>query len=223
MGRVIADIRGIIDKTALPTGNFVSLEGQFQAQEQATRLIAGLSLVSLSMMFLVLYSRYRSVVLAGIIMANIPLALIGSVAAMWIAGVSLSVASMVGFITLAGIATRNGILKISHYINLCKFEGEHFSQAMIVRGSLERLTPVLMTALVAAFALTPLLMAADAPGKEILHPVAVVIFGGLVSSTLLDTLLTPVLFWLFGRKATERLVRPDPDAPRSPPDTQEAY
>jgi HME family heavy-metal exporter len=164
-----------------------------------------------------------SVVLAGIIMANIPLALIGSVAAMWIAGVSLSVASMVGFITLAGIATRNGILKISHYINLCKFEGEHFSQAMIVRGSLERLTPVLMTALVAAFALTPLLMAADAPGKEILHPVAVVIFGGLVSSTLLDTLLTPVLFWLFGRKATERLVRPDPDAPRSPPDTQEAY
>ena len=223
MGRVIADIRGIIDKTALPTGNFVSLEGQFQAQEQATRLIAGLSLVSLAMMFLVLYSRYRSVVLAGIIMANIPLALIGSVAAMWIAGVSLSVASMVGFITLAGIATRNGILKISHYINLCRFEGEHFSQAMIVRGSLERLTPVLMTALVAAFALTPLLMAADAPGKEILHPVAVVIFGGLVSSTLLDTLLTPVLFWLFGRKATERLVRPDPDAPRSPPDTQEAY
>jgi HME family heavy-metal exporter len=223
MGRVIADIRGIIAKTALPTGNFVSLEGQFQAQEQATRLIAGLSLVSLSMMFLVLYSRYRSVVLAGIIMANIPLALIGSVAAMWIAGVSLSVASMVGFITLAGIATRNGILKISHYINLCRFEGEHFSQAMIVRGSLERLTPVLMTALVAAFALTPLLMAADAPGKEILHPVAVVIFGGLVSSTLLDTLLTPVLFWLFGRKATERLVRPDPDAPRSPPDTQEAY
>ena len=206
MSRVIGDIRSAIGETSLPTGTFVSLEGQFQAQEQATKLIVGLSLVSLALMFLVLYSRYQSVVLAGIIMANIPLALIGSVVAMWIAGVSLSVASMVGFITLAGIATRNGILKISHYVNLCKFEGETFGQAMIVRGSLERLTPVLMTALVAAFALTPLLLAADAPGKEILHPVAVVIFGGLVSSTLLDTLLTPLLFWLLGEKALRRLV-----------------
>jgi CzcA family heavy metal efflux pump len=223
MGRVIADIRRIIANTPLPSGNFVSLEGQFQAQEQATRLIAGLSVVSLAMMFLVLYSRYQSVVLAGIVMANIPLALIGSVVAMWIAGVSLSVASMVGFITLAGIATRNGILKISHYINLCKFEGERFSQAMIVRGSLERLTPVLMTALVAAFALTPLLLAAEAPGKEILHPVAVVIFGGLVSSTLLDTLLTPVLFWLFGEKATKRLTQPEPETPQGDASAQQAY
>ena len=148
MGDVVDAIRGVVGAQALPAGYFISLEGQFQAQEQATRLIAGLSLVSLSMIFLVLYSRYRSAVLAAIVMANIPLALIGAVVAMWLAGVQLSVASMVGFITLAGIATRNGILKISHYINLCKFEGETFSQAMIVRGSLERLTPVLMTALV---------------------------------------------------------------------------
>ena len=223
MGRVVSNIRAIIAKTALPSGNFISLEGQFQAQEQATRLIAGLSVVSLFMIFLVLYSRYQSVVLAGIIMANIPLALIGSVAAMWIAGVQLSVASMVGFITLAGIATRNGILKISHYINLCKFEDEHFSQAMIVRGSLERLTPVLMTALVAAFALMPLLLAADAPGKEILHPVAVVIFGGLISSTLLDTLLTPVLYWLFGKHATQRLTATAPAASPTAGAAQEAY
>ncbi|RZL41438.1 MAG: hypothetical protein EOP72_08610, partial [Variovorax sp.] len=110
------------------------------------------------------------------------------------------------------VATRNGILKISHYINLCRLEGERFTQSMIVRGSLERLTPVLMTALVAAFALTPLLLAADAPGKEILHPVAVVIFGGLISSTLLDTLLTPLLFWRFGRQAAERLTGTDADA-----------
>ncbi|AKJ29443.1 efflux RND transporter permease subunit [Caldimonas brevitalea] len=206
MGRVIGDIRAVVAQTPLPAGTFVSLEGQFQAQEQATQLIVGLSLLSLVMIFMVLYSRYKSAMLAGIIMANIPLALIGSVIAMWIAGVSLSVASMVGFITLAGIATRNGILKISHYINLCRSEGETFGQAMIVRGSLERLTPVLMTALVAAFALTPLLLAADAPGKEILHPVAVVIFGGLVSSTLLDTLLTPLAYALLGEPATRRLL-----------------
>lgn len=187
------------------------------------QLIVGLSLVSLAMIFLVLYVRYKSAVLAGIIMANIPLALIGSVAAMWLAGVSLSVASMVGFITLAGIATRNGILKVSHYINLCKFEGEVFGQPMIVRGSLERLTPVLMTALVAAFALTPLLLAADAPGKEILHPVAVVIFGGLVSSTLLDTLLTPVMFWLFGESATRRLIEGSSAQAESEPIGQEAF
>ena len=223
MGRVIADIRAVMAKTPLPPGTFLSLEGQFQAQEQAMQLIVGLSLVSLAMIFLVLYVRYKSAVLAGIIMANIPLALIGSVTAMWLAGVSLSVASMVGFITLAGIATRNGILKVSHYINLCKFEGEVFGQPMIVRGSLERLTPVLMTALVAAFALTPLLLAADAPGKEILHPVAVVIFGGLVSSTLLDTLLTPVMFWLFGESATRRLIEGSSAHAESEPIAQEAY
>ena len=206
MSRIIADVRKAVAASALPDAYFVSVEGQFQAQEQSQRLIVGLSLASLAMIFLVLYSRYRSGVLALVIMGNIPFALVGSVVAMWIAGVSLSVASMVGFITLAGIATRNGILKVSHYINLCKFEGETFGWPMIVRGSIERLTPVLMTALVAAFALTPLLLAADAPGKEILHPVAVVIFGGLISSTLLDSLLTPLIFWKVGRRPLERLL-----------------
>ena len=222
MGRIIADVRGVIARSELPPGAFITLEGQFQAQEQATRLIAGLSLVSLLLIFMVLYSRYKSVLLSAIIMVNIPLALIGSVVAMWLAGVTLSVASMVGFITLAGIATRNGILKISHYINLCKFEGERFGPEMVVRGSLERLTPVLMTALVAAFALTPLLLAADAPGKEILHPVAVVIFGGLVSSTLLDTLLTPVMYLRYGRRATERLVN-ETDTSRADTEVQESF
>lgn len=211
MSRIIGDVRRGVAKTALPEGYFISIEGQFQAQEQAQHLITGLSLASLALVFLVLYTRYRSAVLALVIMGNIPFALVGSVVAMWIAGVSLSVASMVGFITLAGIATRNGILKISHYVNLCKFEGAAFGWPMIVRGSLERLTPVLMTALVAAFALVPLLLAADAPGKEILHPVAVVIFGGLISSTLLDTLLTPLIFWRVGRRPLERLLARDGD------------
>jgi len=206
MSKIIEDVCKTVSRSQLPGGYFISVEGQFQAQEQAQQLIVGLSLASLIMIFLVLYSRYRSTTLALVIMGNIPFALVGSVIAMWIAGVSLSVASMVGFITLAGIATRNGILKVSHYINLCKFEGESFGWPMIVRGSIERLTPVLMTALVAAFALTPLLLAADAPGKEILHPVAVVIFGGLISSTLLDSLLTPLIFWKVGRRPLERLL-----------------
>jgi HME family heavy-metal exporter len=206
MSQVINDIRAELAATPLPEGYFTSLEGQFQAQEQATRLIALLAAISLTMILMVLYSRYRSLTLSLIIMGNIPLALVGSVVALWISGQPLSVAALVGFITLTGIATRNGILKISHYINLCKFEGEAFGQKMIVRGSLERLTPVLMTALVAAFALLPLLLAADAPGKEVLHPVAVVIFGGLVSSTLLDSLLTPLMFWLWGKPALERLL-----------------
>ena len=206
MSKVIAAIRRELAAKPLPEGYFTALEGQFQAQEQAARLITLLAAVSLIMIFMVLYSRYRSAALTFIIMGNIPLALIGSVIALWISGQPLSVAALVGFITLTGIATRNGILKISHYINLCAFEGEKFGQHMIVRGSLERLTPVLMTALVAAFALLPLLLSADAPGKEVLHPVAVVIFGGLISSTLLDTLLTPLMFWLWGRPALERLL-----------------
>jgi len=206
MAEVISDIRAVLAARPLPEGYFTALEGQFQAQEEAARLIALLALASLTMIFLVLYSRYRSLTLTAIIMGNIPLALVGSVAALWISGQPLSVAALVGFVTLTGIATRNGILKISHYINPCAFEGERFGDAMIIRGSLERLTPVLMTALVAAFALAPLLVAADAPGKEILHPVAVVIFGGLVSSTLLDTALTPVMFRLWGEKPLQRLL-----------------
>ena len=206
MSQVIADIRTELASNPLPEGYFTALEGQFQAQEQAARLITLLALISLTMIFMVLYSRYRSALLTFIIMGNIPLALVGSVVALWISGQPLSVAALVGFITLTGIATRNGILKISHYINLCAFEGETFGQHMIVRGSLERLTPVLMTALVAAFALLPLLLSADAPGKEVLHPVAVVIFGGLVSSTLLDTVLTPLMFWLWGEKPLKRLL-----------------
>lgn len=206
MADIIRSIRSELAARPMPDGYFTALEGQFQAQEQASRLIALLALVSLSMIFLVLYSRYRSTALTLIIMGNIPLALVGSVIALWISGQPLSIAALVGFITLTGIATRNGILKISHYINLCAFEGERFGQAMIVRGSLERLTPVLMTALVAAFALVPLLLSADAPGKEVLHPVAVVIFGGLVSSTLLDTVLTPMMFWRWGEKPLQRLL-----------------
>lgn len=213
MAAIVADIRAVLDATPMQAGTHASLEGTFQAQEQAARTIAALSAVSFALIFLVLYSRYRSAVPVLIIMGTVPMALVGSVAALWLAGLPLSVASMVGFITLAGISTRNGILKISHYINLCRIEGELFGQAMIRRGSRERLVPVLMTALSAGLALIPLLVGADAPGKEILHPVAVTIFGGLISATLLDTVLTPLLFARFGGPAVARLLSATPTAP----------
>lgn len=206
MARVIADIRNVIASSSLPPGFFVSLEGTFQAQEESMRTIGLLSVISLAMVFAILYSRYRSVLFVAIIMASVPLALIGSVTALWIADQPLSVASMIGFITLTGISTRNGILKISHYINLAIQEDLPFGRDLVVRGSLERLTPVLMTALSAGVALIPLMIDATAPGKEILHPVAITIFGGLVTATVLDTLLTPTLFLKYGRNPLERLV-----------------
>jgi len=206
MATVIAEIRGKIEQSRLPPGFFTSLEGTFQAQEESMRTIGLLSLLSLAMVFAILYSRYRSVLFAAIIMSSVPLALIGSVTALWIAGQPLSVASMIGFITLTGIATRNGILKISHYINLAIQENIPFGQDLVMRGSLERMTPVLMTALSAGVALLPLMIDAHAPGKEILHPVAITIFGGLVTATVLDTVLTPTLFLRYGRRSLQRLV-----------------
>ena len=208
---IVTDIRAVVAETKLPEGYFITLGGQFQAQEEASRLVGLLSIVSAVLMFVVLFSRYKSTRLALLIMANIPLALVGAVLGLALSGQPLSVAALVGFITLAGISVRNGILKVSHYINLMRFEGESFDHKMILRGSIERLSPVLMTALVTAFALAPLLFEAERPGTEILHPVAVVIFSGLISSTLLDTFLTPAMFWLFGRRDVERLMN-DRDA-----------
>ncbi len=223
MAAIVADIRQLIEEENLPAGYVIRLEGQFQAQEEATRTIGLLSLLSLALIFLVIYSRYQSAVLAGIVLTAIPLGLIGSVTALWIADLPFSVASLIGFITLAGITARNGILKISHYINLALYENEVFGRALIVRGSLERLTPVLMTALSAGVALIPLIIAADEPGREILHPLAVTIFGGLISATLIDAVLTPLLFLKFGRKPLERLVAAHDASPSTNSKPIEAY
>ncbi|MBM3468453.1 MAG: efflux RND transporter permease subunit [Alphaproteobacteria bacterium] len=208
LGSVAQEVQEKVSNISLPEGYFLRFDGQFESQQAATRLIALLSMVAVAGIFILLYSHFQSTTLTLIIMANVPMALIGSIAAIWLTNQTLSVASLVGFITLAGIATRNGIMKIAHYIHLIKYENESFGVPMIIRGSLERLTPVLMTALVAAFALTPLLVGGHNPGKEILHPVAVVIFGGLISSTLLDTLLTPVIVWLVGEKGINKHLNP---------------
>ncbi len=185
----------------LPAGYYLTYGGQFESQQQASTRIGWLSLCAFLGIALVLFVHFRSWWLVGQVMLNIPLALIGSVAAVALTGGTLSIASLVGFITLTGIASRNGIMMISHYLHLLEQEGEPFSDEMIIRGSLERLVPVLMTALVAALALVPLTLDATAAGKEILYPVAVVILGGLLSSTLLDVVVTPVVFRLLGQRA----------------------
>ncbi|MEY3528148.1 MAG: hypothetical protein RLZZ549_631, partial [Pseudomonadota bacterium] len=169
---IVADIRAVIGNQSLPEGYFITLDGQFKAQEEASKIIGLLSVGSLLLIFAVLNNRYRSAQLSLMIMLNIPLAMVGAVIGLWISGQPLSIAALIGFITLAGISVRNGILKISHYLNLMQSEGEVFDLSMIIRGSIERLSPVLMTALVTAFALAPLLFEAERPGTEILHPVA---------------------------------------------------
>lgn len=205
LGGTVEEIQNKIKKEIkLPQGYFITYGGQFESQKSASRLILILSIFSLIGIFLVLYSHFKSGRIVLQIMLNIPLALIGSVVAVMLTGGTFSIASMVGFITLTGIASRNGIMMISHYIHLVEHEGEQFDKKMIIRGSLERLVPVLMTALVAALALIPLTLDKAAPGKEILYPVATVILGGLLSSTLLDMIVTPVVFHLFGEKALQK-------------------
>ena len=191
---------------SLPPGSFVEYSGQFESQQSATKVIGALFGVAMIGVFLVLFTMFRSVNLSLQVMAALPMAFIGSVAALVITGQTLTVAAMVGFISLAGIASRNGILLLNHYLHLVQYEGETWTKEMIVRAGLERLAPVLMTALTSGIGLVPLVMAAGEPGKEILYPIATVILGGLMSSTLLDFFVHPALFWLFGLKAAERVV-----------------
>ena len=211
-GRGVVDVVNDIQKrlapiaATLPPGYFVEYGGQFQSQKEASRILGALFLVSMVGVFLTLFTMFRSVNLSLQVMAALPMAFIGSVAALVLTGQTLTIASMVGFISLAGIASRNGILLLNHYLHLVKFEGESWTHSMIIRAGLERLAPVLMTALTAGIGLVPLVLSAGEPGKEILYPVATVILGGVMSSTLLDFFVHPALFWLFGLKAAQRVV-----------------
>ena len=210
---VVNDIRARLApiEAQLPTGYFVEYGGQFQSQQSATRTIAVLFVAALVGIFLVLFKMFRSVNLSLQVMAALPMAFIGAVAALVITHQTLTVAAMVGFIALVGVASRNGILLLNHYLHLVKYEGEDWTKEMIVRGGLERLAPVLMTALTAGIALVPLTLSAGEPGKEILYPVATVIVGGLVSSTLLDFFVHPALFWTFGLGPARRVVESEED------------
>ncbi|MCB0318239.1 MAG: efflux RND transporter permease subunit [Bdellovibrionales bacterium] len=179
----------------IPEGYFITYGGQFESQSSASRLIYLTSIFSLIAMFALLYMHFQNSSFVLQVMLSIPFAMIGAVIAVGLTGAVFSIASLVGLITLAGIAARNGILMIDHYIHLLEKDGEEFSLQLIKRGASERLVPVLMTALTAMLALIPILISGDDPGKEILYPVAVVIFGGLFTSTLLNLVITPLVFW----------------------------
>ncbi|QDV78388.1 efflux RND transporter permease subunit [Botrimarina mediterranea] len=190
----------------LPPGYFIEFGGQFEAQRSATLLITGLAGVSLIGIFVVLMMLYPSTRVTLQILNAVPTAFIGGVLALMVTNQTLTVAALVGFVSLSGIAVRNGILLVTHYFHLMKEEGQPFSQATILRGSLERLAPVLMTALTAGIGLLPLVLGGQKPGLEILYPVATVITGGLVTSTFCEFLLHPGLFWKFSGKDAVRLV-----------------
>ena len=199
----------IEDTVELPAGCYVEYGGQFESQQRATTLIVVLAACSVVGMFVVLMMLYPSVRITLQILNALPTAFIGGVLALVLTGQSLSVASLVGFISLGGIAVRNGILLVTHYFHLMKEEGEAFTPAMVLRGSLERLAPVLMTALTAGMALVPLVVGGQAPGREILYPVATVILGGLITSTFCEFLIHPGLFWRFSGRDASRLARLD--------------
>jgi CzcA family heavy metal efflux pump len=191
----------------LPPGYHIRFEGEFQAQQSATRRIVLLFAVVLGAVAFLLHAFFRSAILAAQVFINIPLALLGGIVATWWLVGNISIATLIGFIAVGGIAARNAIMMLSHYLHLMKHEGEDFSRAMVIRGTQERLVPVLMTALSAGIALLPLALTPDAPGREILQPVAVVIVGGLISSTLLDLVVTPAAFFAFSRAAAAKSLR----------------
>jgi CzcA family heavy metal efflux pump len=205
---LIQDIqKNVAEKVKLPEGYYVVYGGQFESQQAATTKILLFGMISVLGIALVLFTHFKSRTIMAQIMATIPFAFVGGIILLFFTDRTITVASLVGFITLCGVASRNGIMMLSHYLHLMKHEGETFTKEMIIRGSQERLVPVMMTACVASLALMPLVFAKGQPGSEILHPVAVVIVGGLISSTLLDIILTPTLFYRFGKKSAEKYVQ----------------
>lgn len=206
--------RAVAEEVKLPTGYTLRFEGEYLARQEASKRILILFGIVALVIAVLLTGYFRSVSLSLQVMLNLPLALAGALAFTWWKIDNISIATLVGFIAVGGVAARNGIMMISHYLHLMRHEGEVFGIPLITRGTLERLVPVLMTALSAGIALIPLVLSPGEPGKEILHPVAVAIVGGLISSTLLDLVVTPAVFYLIGRKAAEKALRLDAPATR---------
>ena len=197
VGSVVEDIEsGVRAAVDLPSGYYIEYGGQFESAGAATRTIGLMSLLSLAAIFLLLFIEFGSLRQVLLVMVNLPLALVGGVVAVWITGGVLNVATLVGFITLFGIAVRNGILMVSHYNHLLH-EGTPLRRA-VIQGSLERLNPIMMTALTAGLALLPLALAGGEPGNEIQSPMAIVVLGGILTSLALNMVVVPVLFLKYG-------------------------
>lgn len=203
---VAAELKDKWGRLTLPEGYYIQMGGQYKSQVEANQRILFLGLISLIAILVILFVQFRSILLSLLVLSNVPLALIGSVMAIWMTGLDLSLATTVAFITLCGIASRNGVLVINHYMDLLTKKSEVSFKDIIIRGSLDRLIPVLMTAGTAILALLPLALSRGEPGKEILFPVAVVIIGGLITSTLLNTILLPALFFRLGPDFTSRIL-----------------
>jgi CzcA family heavy metal efflux pump len=199
---VVEDVRRSVDANlSLPPGYFVEYGGQFESAEATTKLLSVLGVLIVAGIAGLLHLMFRSVRDTALIMLNLPLALIGGVLGVHLAGGTLTVASIIGFITVFGVAARNGIMMVSHIRHLQRHEGVSDFREAVRRGAMERLSPILMTALAAGLALVPLALRGDRPGNEILTPMAIVILSGLLSSTVLNMLVVPALFLRFGRPA----------------------
>jgi Cu/Ag efflux pump CusA len=195
---VVNEIKQVIgNKIDLTENYFIEYGGQFESVMEATRIITLLSIISIVAIFLALYAEFRSFRQSLLVMVNLPLALIGGVITIFITEGIITIASLVGFITLFGIAVRNGIIMVSHYNHLLQVERKSLSEA-VIQGSLERLNPILMTALTTGLALLPLALAQGEPGSEIEAPMSVVILGGLLTAAFLNMILVPVLFERWG-------------------------
>ena len=202
LGSVVNDIRTAVSTAVpMPDGYRVEYGGQFESQQSASRRLQALGAVVIAALYMILLLAFGRPRDALLIMLNLPLALIGGVAGVFLAGGVLSVASMIGFITLFGIATRNGIMLVSHIRHLIDEEGVRDFRVAVERGANERLIPILMTALAAGLALIPLALAAGESGSEIQTPMAIVILCGLTTSTLLNMFVVPTLYLKYGRSA----------------------
>jgi Cu/Ag efflux pump CusA len=196
---VVQDIQtNIGEKITLPEGYRIEYGGQFESEARASKTLLLTSIIAIIIIFLLLYQEFKNFKLAGIILLNLPLALIGGVFAIWVTSGILSIPAIIGFITLFGIATRNGILLISNYQRL-SLQGISLNET-VTRGSSDRLNAILMTALTAALALIPLALRGDLSGNEIQSPMAKVILGGLLTSTILNIYIVPIVYSIFNQR-----------------------